>query len=174
MHKDSFERHVEKYFNDVDQTELGDLLEKPTAIGWKVAGSDFHSSLRAIMEFWGGVEQVHIGTVNDRKIASLVFSESFARGIQVVKLMQRRPGSSDEIGTVDHVDFFVTDIDAAHRRAEGSGLLVEAQANDAHSWLSATLEGEHFTREIKFVDRSVLAIGVRSLADAEQSIMGDE
>lgn len=77
---------------------------KPVSVGWKVADKaeydQKYEELRLqcdkIVETW----------MNNRWIAKMHLKESaLPGGIEIIKLMQRRPGSDDAPG-LDHVDFY--------------------------------------------------------------------
>ena len=80
---------------------------KPVAVGWKVADSEeykklydaCHAQCDKTIETW----------MNERWIAKLHLKDTtLSEGITILKLMQRRPGSSDALG-IDHVDFYNAD-----------------------------------------------------------------
>lgn len=82
---------------------------EPTAIGWKVADrteydkryAELHDHCDRIIETW----------MNGRWIAKLHLRDTkLANGVQIIKLMQRRPGSDDALG-LDHIDFYSPPLD---------------------------------------------------------------
>jgi len=78
--------------------------QMPTAIAWKV--KDFDQLAIYFNELCDGCDQVHWGWVNERWLVTLhLKDQKLEWGIQIVKLMQRRPGSKDPVG-LDHVDFY--------------------------------------------------------------------
>jgi hypothetical protein len=151
----------------VDVHNLRDFVSQPTAIGWKVADlKEFMKALEQLLA--SNTEQVHIGRVNDRYIASIVFQTSVAAGVKVIKLMQRRASSSDLLG-LDHLDFTVGNLTAAKTELKSAQVPFETQSNDAHEWLSLRF-GEGQSREAKFVDHSVLDVCIAELQDAAKSL----
>lgn len=77
---------------------------KPTSIGWKT--TDINEFNDVFLELRDQCDQIHLGWVNERWLASLHLKEtSLPGGIQIIKLMQRRPNSTDPIG-LDHLDFY--------------------------------------------------------------------
>src|SRR5580704_10528113 len=100
---DEFNRAVENYDNKwkklvnerVDKKFFQSL--KPTAIGWKVADraeynklcTELHDQTDMIVEKW----------MNGRWIAKLHLRDTkLSSGIEIVKVMERRPGSTDTVG----------------------------------------------------------------------------
>ena len=80
---------------------------KPTAVGWKVTDKaeydrlylELHDLCDMIIEKW----------MNQRWIAKMYLRDNkLTGGISIIKLMQRRPNSTDSAG-LDHVDFFASD-----------------------------------------------------------------
>src|ERR1700754_4849654 len=76
----------------------------PTSVGWKTEDlADFDRRFAELREL---CDQVHLGWVNDRWIATLHLTDkTLPLKLTVIKLMQRRPGSSDATG-IDHLDFY--------------------------------------------------------------------
>lgn len=76
---------------------------EPTAAAWKTEDlADFDKRFLELREL---SDQIHLGWVNDRWLATFHLRDSMLPWeIRLVKLMQRRPGSRDKIG-LDHVDF---------------------------------------------------------------------
>jgi hypothetical protein len=77
---------------------------KPTSVGWKTTDiTEFNSMF---LEIRDQCDQIHLGWVNDRWLASLhLKSTKLPSGIEIIKLMQRRPNSTDPVG-LDHLDFY--------------------------------------------------------------------
>ncbi len=77
---------------------------KPTSIGWKT--TDINEFNAFFLELRDYCDQIHLGWVNERWLASLHLKEEVLPGsITIIKLMQRRPNSTDPTG-LDHVDFY--------------------------------------------------------------------
>jgi hypothetical protein len=76
---------------------------KITAVGWKT--EDFAELQRRFHTLRDSCDQIHLGWLNDRWIATMHLRDQKLHGnIEVIKLMQRRPGSKDAVG-LDHLDF---------------------------------------------------------------------
>jgi len=77
--------------------------QRPTAAAWKMAdAAELHQCFDELRDL---CDQVHFGWVNERWLITMhLKSAPLAWDISVIKLMQRRPGSSDAVG-LDHIDF---------------------------------------------------------------------
>lgn len=98
-----YSQNWEKLVADRRNSEFFSVL-KPVAVGWKVSDKAeydmIYEELRLqcdkIVETW----------MNDRWIAKLHLKQTtLPGGIEIIKLMQRRPNSDDTLG-IDHVDFY--------------------------------------------------------------------
>src|SRR6266540_4685412 len=84
---------------------------KPTAIAWKTTDRAEYDKLYA--ELHDQADQIIETWMNERWVAKFHLRDrQLQGGIEIVKLMQRRPGSTDAVG-FDHVDFFSTQDRAA-------------------------------------------------------------
>ena len=139
---------------------------EPATIGWKV--TDITEFNKALAGFLASdlVNQCHIGFVDKRYIASIVFREPIYQKIYILKLMQRRPGSTDPVG-LDHVDFTVADLPATEAEFTKSGVADwDYESNEVHTWISVRFNGT----EAKFVDHVVLDVGVKELKDITKQL----
>lgn len=78
----------------------------PTAVAWKT--TDLVEFDQRFVELREKCDQIHLGWINERWIATMHLMNPISSGIQIVKLMQRRPGSTDAVG-LDHLDFYSPD-----------------------------------------------------------------
>jgi hypothetical protein len=80
---------------------------KPIAVAWKVEDlSDFDRRITSLRD---ACDQIHFGWLDERWLATLHLKQPALReNISVIKIMQRRPGSTDAVG-LDHVDFLLPD-----------------------------------------------------------------
>lgn len=141
---------------------------KPTAIGWKT--SDLAEFDAMLAELRTSCDQIHCGWVNERWLATLHLKEvELTGGIQLIKLMQRRPGSTDPVG-LDHVDFYIPDktlLETALKHE--TGVKWTNESNNPHcSWVSIWFEDT----EAKLRDNSVLDVCIAELQEANDSILG--
>ena len=140
-----------------------DLL--PTAIAWKTVDlADFDTRFKELRDL---CDKVHLGWVNDRWLATLnLKNTNLEWDIQVIKLMQRRPGSDDPIG-LDHVDFYAKTIDETVLKQEPD-LKWTTESNNPHcSWLSIWFTGT----EAKIRTDTVLDVCIAELQDASKAIV---
>lgn len=116
---------------------------KPTAVGWKT--EDRAEYDRLVAELHDQADQIIETWMNGRWIAKLHLKDThLANGAQIVKIMQRRPGSEDAVG-LDHIDFYTSDM----RHAESvlsseSDLKWSQESNDViegYEWLSIWFDG---------------------------------
>lgn len=136
-------------------------LLSPSTISWKVAGKEaLFENLEALAP---ETEQVHIGTVNGRFIASVLLSRPVRDGIKIVKILERRAGSSDLLG-LDSIDFMVKDLQQTYQTLQKAGASVIEESNDMHDWLSLRFGGQKY--EAKLVDHVVLEVAVKELRAA--------
>jgi hypothetical protein len=139
---------------------------KPVAVGWKVADraeydkllAELHDQTDKIIETW----------MNGRWVAKLHLTTPLESGIQLVKLMQRRPDSDDPLG-LDHVDFYNpagNDIEAVVQKE--AGLKWTWESNDIvddYRWISFWFDGT----EAKVRNSTVLD----TIADELQQLNND-
>ncbi|HKR81618.1 MAG TPA: hypothetical protein VJR27_01315 [Candidatus Saccharimonadales bacterium] len=142
---------------------------KPVAVGWKVAGraeyerlyTELHDQCDQIIETW----------MNNRWIAKMHLRDSKLDGnLEIIKIMQRRPGSNDAIG-LDHLDFYGPTVDKkgeAILKAE-PGLKWSRESNDlisGYEWLSLWFDGA----ETKLRSSTVLDVIGAELTELSQKI----
>lgn len=72
----------------------------PTTLSLKVADKNrLFQQLQSVVD---QIDQLHIGTVNNRFIAS-IFLTTTIEGLPILKILERRPGSDDPLG-LDSLD----------------------------------------------------------------------
>ena len=126
------ERHNQDFFGSI----------KPIAAGWKVADEVAFDA--AVPKLKALSDRVHLSWVNERWLGSFhLKNKQLAMGMGHIKLMQRRPNSSDALG-LDHVDFLLnTDGQAA---IEQLLILVDwldwqVEMGDLCEWISIRFAG---------------------------------
>lgn len=140
---------------------------KATTVSWKVADkSKLFFSLESLSTH---AEQVHIGTVNNRHIASVVLHEPLEANIWLIKILERRAGSRDALG-LDSVDYLVPDLEQTYTGLKTAGAYIVKEHNDKHKWLSMRF-GTNDEFEAKFTDHIVLDVAKKDLNDAEAKIL---
>lgn len=142
----------------LQQAESLALEARATTLSIKVADKDAILNMLSINQT--EIEQVHIGTVNDRFIASVLLDEPY-QGMPILKILERRPGSEDPLG-LDSIDYLVPDLEHTFELLEAAGLPVLKENNDVHAWLSLRF-GPDQRFEAKFTDHLVLAVAIKEL-----------
>lgn len=141
---------------------------QPTAVGWKTEDlADFDRRFAVLREL---SDQIHLGWVNERWLATLHLKDTALPGdIRIVKLMQRRPGSTDATG-LDHLDFLLSDdTDAKEVLMAEADLQWTEEKNGEHcKWLSIWFAGN----EAKLRRDTVLDVCIDEMHDARVSLFG--
>lgn len=114
---------------------------RPTSVGWKTEDfADFQARFIGLRDM---SEQIHMKWMNERWIATMHLKDDvkLGLGIEVIKLMQRRPNSKDAVG-LDHIDFLIPEnVDAPTILAAESGLSWTDEANGEFcKWISIWFE----------------------------------
>lgn len=138
-----------------------------TTVSWKVG--DKARLFADLEEIAPHTEQVHIGTVNDRFIASAVLKKPMEDSLWIVKILERRPRSVDPLG-LDSVDFITKDPAAVFAACKQAGLTVVRERNPMHEWISVRF-GANDEFEAKFTDHLVLDIAEREIRHANDAIL---
>lgn len=141
---------------------------KPVAVGWKVEDraaydamlAELHDNSDRIIETW----------MNGRWIAKVHLKDTtLPGGITIIKVMQRRPESTDAVG-LDHVDFYIPErVDLAEVFANESDLKWSEESNDVidnYNWVSLWFDGT----EAKLKFDTVLDIIQAELKEINQEI----
>ena len=108
---------------------------KPTAVAWKT--TDLAEFDRIFAELREKSDQIHLGWINERWLATMHLREGEVKGgIKLIKLMQRRPSSTDAIG-LDHVDFYSPEVVGAEAILKAEPNLKWTPEDNGHChWLS--------------------------------------
>jgi hypothetical protein len=139
---------------------------KPISVGWKVADlTDYDKIFAELREHCG---QMHVVWLNERWIATMVLRDSeLAWGITIVKLMQRRPGSTDTPG-LDHIDFYSPNpANAEGLRTKESDLKFTYEANGFCKWTSLWFAGT----EAKLRNETTLDVCIAEMNQAKERIL---
>jgi non-canonical purine NTP pyrophosphatase (RdgB/HAM1 family) len=138
---------------------------QPTAVAWKT--EDIADFDRRFAELREHADQIHFGWVNDRWLVTLSMRDELSCGLKLVKLMQRRPGSSDPTG-LDHFDFLLdknTDAKAV-LAAEPNLKWTEEKNGDHCKWLSIWFDDT----EAKLRSDTVLDVCIAEMQDVNKAI----
>jgi hypothetical protein len=139
--KEALSQSLEKYFTKWDEyvarMGLFAIAEKmrPVAIGWKASSrADYRRTMNVLDNY---ATQIHSISIGKRKLATVVLDAPLARGINVIKIIERRSGSRDAVG-LDHIDFYLPMIEGiaemlerseANWRRQGNGLVCVSDLN---------------------------------------------
>ena len=140
---------------------------KPTAAAWKVLNRvELDDRLAALRD---QSDYLHFAWVNERWLVTVVLKEACLPGtIKVVKLMERRLGSTDPIG-LDHIDFLLPKGDAKEVLGKEHDLKWTEERNGDHcQWLSLWFSGT----EAKLRSDTVLQACADDLLSCQTQIVG--
>lgn len=142
---------------------------KLMAVGWKTA--DLAEFDRLFSEWRGACDQIHVGWLNDRWIATLHLKDSELHGgITLIKLMQRRPNSSDAVG-LDHLDFMdMEETNTIAVLAEEGDLKTTEEENGRCKWTSVWFDGT----EAKLRGETVLDVCIAELKAVNDELRGEK
>lgn len=141
---------------------------KPTAVGWKVADLAEHD--RVVNELRGACDQVIAVWMNERWITKMHLKDSQLNGgIEIIKILQLRPGSSDATG-LDHADFM--DMEETNTKAilEEEGVKFTEEENGIANWVSIWFDGT----EAKLRRGTVLDVIIAELDETNNKIRGQK
>ena len=142
---------------------------KPTAAGWKVA--DFEEYERLKREWRGAIDLLFENEMNGRWIAEIHLKDTkLSGGLEVIKLMQRRPDSSDALG-LDNIDFM--DMEETNTKAvlaEETDLKWTDEKNGLCVWTSIWFDGT----EAKLRNGTVLDVAIDELQAVNNKIRGQK
>ncbi|HET7320469.1 MAG TPA: hypothetical protein VFI84_02690 [Candidatus Saccharimonadales bacterium] len=162
-----YSKNWEKLVAERNNKEFFEGL-KPVAVGWKVA--DEAEYKKVYEELRGQCDRIVETWMNGRWIAKMHLKDAKLTGnIEIIKLMQRRPGSSDALG-LDHVDFYspaVAGADAILKQEPG--LKWSWESNDVvddYDWISIWFSGT----EAKLKAGTVIDIVIKELAEVGDRI----
>jgi len=138
---------------------------KPTAIAWKTEDlAEFDRRFRELREL---SDQIHLGWINERWLGTFHLKDSSLQdSIRLVKLMQRRPGSSDAVG-LDHVDFYSSQVEGAETILKAEpGLKWSPEDNGHCHWLSIWFADT----EAKLRTGTTVDVCIQELQDVNKSL----
>jgi hypothetical protein len=140
---------------------------KPTAVGWKVA--DVAEYDRLVNEWRGACDMIFQKWMNDRWIATLHLKDTtLSGGIEIVKILQRRPESSDNSG-LDNMEFL--DMETTNTvavLAEENDIKWTEEENGISKWTSLWFANT----EAKLKPETPLDIAREELREVSNAIRG--
>jgi hypothetical protein len=140
---------------------------KPTAVAWKT--TDLAEFDRIFAELRDKADQIHLGWINERWLGTIHLREGeLAGGIKIVKLMQRRPGSTDAVG-LDHVDFYSEQVKDAQTILKTEGGLKWTSEDNGHChWISLWFDGT----EAKLRTGTTVDVCITELEAINKQVLG--
>jgi hypothetical protein len=140
---------------------------KPVAVGWKVADRTEYDKLYA--EIHDQCDRTIETWMNGRWVAKMHLKDaSLTGGIEIIKIMERRPGSTDALG-LDHVDYYSEDSHIQQALEAESDIKWSVESNDViagYEWLSVWFDNT----EAKIKSDTVLDIIVKELEEINDHI----
>lgn len=171
--KEALSQSLEKYFMKWDEyvSRMGifGIAEKmrPVAVGWRVSDRAEYRRVMSVLDNYA--IQIHSVTINKRKFATVVLEKPLVRGINVIKVIERRGGSRDAVG-LDHIDFYLPMVEGVAELLERGEANWRRQGNDNYKRLSVRF-GPESLYEAKIIDHTVLNIAADELSYASQKIL---
>lgn len=138
---------------------------KPTSVAWKTTDlADYDAKMAELRD---ACDQIFVVWMNDRWIAKLHLKDkTLPMNLRIIKLMQRRPDSTDAIG-LDHVDFYTPDGGSIEPTLQKeSGLKWNYERNNAE-WYSVWFAGG----EAKLRDDTICSVCADELLETEKEIL---
>ena len=171
--KEALSASLDKYFAKWDEyvarMGLYAIAEKmrPVAVGWKVADRMDYRRTLSILENYA--QQMHSITVSKRRFGTVVLEDPLVRGITIIKLIERRPGSRDALG-LDHIDFYLPLIEGIAEMLERSEANWRRQGSDNYKRLSVRF-GPESLYEAKIIDHTILEICADELENSGKRLI---
>lgn len=138
---------------------------KPTSVAWKTEDlADYDARMLELRDL---CDQIFVAWMNGRWIAKLHLKEGVLPwGLRIIKLMQRRPESTDATG-LDHVDFYAADGESIEPTLKAEqGLTWNFEKNNAQ-WYSVWFAGG----EAKIRDDTICGVCANELLETEKEIL---
>jgi len=165
----AIDEYLAKWQNLVAQRQNKEFFDrmKVCAVGWKTA--DLAEYDRLFAAWREACDQIHVGLINDRWIATMHLKDSELHGgVTIIKLMQRRPGSTDAVG-LDHIDFM--DMEETNTKAvlaDESDLKWTEEKNGLCQWTSVWFDGT----EAKLRTGTVVDVCIDELEEVNSKLRG--
>lgn len=136
---------------------------KPTSVAWKTQDlADYDAKMAELRDL---CDQIFVVWMNGRWIAKLhLKDQSLPLNLRIIKLMQRRPDSTDAVG-LDHVDFYTPDAIEPVLQKEPD-LKWDFEKNNAE-WYSVWFEAS----EAKIRNDTICKVCADELLETEKEIL---
>jgi hypothetical protein len=141
---------------------------KPTAVAWKTEDlADFEARF---MELRNMCDKVFLTWMNERWVAKMHLKDDrIAGSITIIKLMQRRPDSTDAVG-LDHVDFYGPKVAHAEDMLGGEpNVKWTHEENGPCKWISVWFADT----EAKLRTDTVLGVIIGELQELEKQVLAE-
>jgi len=142
---------------------------KPMSVGWKT--TDLAEYEKLFDELRDSCDQMHMAWLNNRWLATLHLKDAkLHHGIELIKLMQRRPNSTDAVG-LDHLDFL--DMEQTNTKAvltEETDLTWTDEKNGLCVWTSIWFSNT----EAKLRSETVLDVAIAELLQVNNKLRGEK
>lgn len=141
---------------------------KPVAIGWKVADRREYDAI--IRELHDEADKIIETWMNGRWVAKVHLKDTnLPGGVEIIKILERRPGVSDALG-FDHMDYFIPEQVDLEKILNEEGLTWSMESNDViagYDWVSLWFDGT----EAKLKFDTVLDIIQKELSELNERII---
>jgi len=138
---------------------------KPTSVAWKTTDlADYDAKMAELRD---KCDQIFVVWMNDRWIAKLHLKETvLPMNLRIVKLMQRRPDSTDAVG-LDHVDFYTPHGEVIEPTLKKEPELKWSYEKNNAEWYSVWFAGG----EAKIRDNTICRVCADELLETEKAIL---
>ncbi len=139
---------------------------KPTAVGWKF--TDRQELMQRLDEVRDLCDQIHFGWINERwAVCGYLRDSTLPGGVKIIKLMERRPGSTDPVG-LDHVDFYTPNDDVQSHVEQEDIKWTEESNGEYCKWISVWFD----QGEAKLRTDTVFKVCADEMLEYQQRIIG--
>jgi hypothetical protein len=166
----AIDEYISKWQSLIAQRKNKEFFERlrPTAVGWKVTDMAEHD--RLVDEWRSACDQIVAVWLNDRWITKMHLKDrKLSGGIEIIKVMQRRPGSDDAIG-LDHLDFLDMEETNTIAILAEENLKTSNEENGISHWTSIWFDGT----EAKLRQGTVLDTIIAELRETNEKILGEK
>jgi hypothetical protein len=164
----AIESYKEKWQTLLDgRTDTAFFKElRPTAVAYKV--TDRAEFGQRCLELRDYCDQIHLGWVNERWLGTFHLKDTtLPWEIRVIKIMERRPNSTDPVG-LDHIDFLVSPGSDTKGVLDKESLKWTEETNGAHcKWLSVWFAGT----EAKLRTDTVLQVCADEMLASQEALL---
>ena len=138
---------------------------KPTSVAWKTVDlADYDAKMAELRD---ACDQIFVVWMNERWIAKLHLKDTtLPMNLRIIKLMQRRPGSTDAVG-LDHVDFYTPNGAAIESTLKNEPHIKWNYEKNNAEWYSVWFAGG----EAKIRDDTICSVCADELLATEKEIL---